>query len=196
MEACFSDQPFWHRLLLATICQLWAAYQHARHQPDASQSAGASVGQVLSSCRKALLGDWRLATVTIRQTRAFNTSVAISTDECDIIIRCRYRVLSDCLRGRNPMLTRVSVPEGNDGATGTSSACWPRKRKRSFTSTGARNIQCRCPHHLSSAVPGLLWPYTGMLCLWPFAMTPARVPGSYPRPYWILCFGHSGACSP
>ncbi|CAL8468447.1 g7987 [Coccomyxa elongata] len=48
-----------------------------------AQFAGAVAARVLSICRKALLGDWRLATVTIRQTG----------------------VLSDWLRGRDPKLT-------------------------------------------------------------------------------------------
>ena len=78
-------RPLWHSLRLATICQLWAAYQRACHQPDATQSAGAVTARVLASCRKALLGDWRLATVNIRQTTG---------------------VLSDWLRGRDPKLTR------------------------------------------------------------------------------------------
>jgi len=78
-------RPLWHSLRLATIYQLWAAYQRARNQPDAAQSAGAVAARILSSSRKALLGDWRLATVTIRQTEG---------------------VLSDWLRGRDPKLTR------------------------------------------------------------------------------------------
>ncbi|CAL8464450.1 g3996 [Coccomyxa elongata] len=78
-------RPLWHRLRLATIYQLWAAYHRARHQPDAAQSAGAVAARVLSSCRKALLGEWRLSTVTIRQTAV---------------------VLSDWLRGRDPKLAR------------------------------------------------------------------------------------------
>ncbi len=61
-------RPPWHRLRLATISQLWAAYQRARHQPDTAQSAGAVAARILASCRKALLGDWRPAAVTIRQT--------------------------------------------------------------------------------------------------------------------------------
>ncbi|CAL8465738.1 g5274 [Coccomyxa elongata] len=68
----------------------WAAYQRARHQPDAAQSAGAVAARILSSSRKALLGDWRLATVTIRQTAG---------------------VLSDWLRGRDPKLTREAFRE-------------------------------------------------------------------------------------
>ncbi|CAL8466112.1 g5648 [Coccomyxa elongata] len=61
-------RPLWYHLRLATIYQVWAAYQRARHQPDAAQSAGVVAARVLSSCRKALLGDWQPATVTIRQT--------------------------------------------------------------------------------------------------------------------------------
>ena len=90
MEASFPARPLWHRLRLATIYQLWAAYQRARHQPDAEQSVGAVAARVLSSCRKALLGDWRLATVTIRQTAG---------------------VLNDWLRGRDPTLTREEFRE-------------------------------------------------------------------------------------
>ncbi|CAL8467208.1 g6760 [Coccomyxa elongata] len=82
--------PLWHSLRLATIYQLLAAYQRARHQPDAAQSAGAVAARILSSSRKALLGDWRLATVTIRQTAG---------------------VLSDWLRGRDPKLTREEFRE-------------------------------------------------------------------------------------
>ncbi|CAL8465444.1 g4980 [Coccomyxa elongata] len=67
-----------------------AAYQRARHQPGAAQSAGAVAARILSSSRKALLGDWRLATVTIRQTAG---------------------VLSDWLRGRDPKLTREEFRE-------------------------------------------------------------------------------------
>ena len=78
-------RPLWHRFRLSTISQLWAAYQRMRHQPDAEPSAGAVAARVLSSCRTALLGDWRLATVTIRHTAG---------------------VLSDWLRGRDPQLTR------------------------------------------------------------------------------------------
>ena len=33
-------RPIWQRLCLATICQLWAAYQRGRHQPDAHTSPG------------------------------------------------------------------------------------------------------------------------------------------------------------
>lgn len=77
--------PLWHRLRLATICQLWAAYQHARHQPDAAQSAGAVAARIISSSRKAILGDWRLATINVRNTAG---------------------VPSDWLRGRDPKLTR------------------------------------------------------------------------------------------
>ncbi|CAL8461716.1 g1247 [Coccomyxa elongata] len=83
-------RPLWHSLRLATIYQLWAAYQRARHQPDAAQSAGAVAARILSSSRKALLGDWRLATVTIRQTAG---------------------VLSDWLRGRDLKLTREELRE-------------------------------------------------------------------------------------
>lgn len=76
----------WHRLRLATICQLWAAYQRGRHQPDAAAiTPGAVAARILSSCRKALLADWRLATVNVRQTAG---------------------VLSDWLRGRDPSITR------------------------------------------------------------------------------------------
>ncbi|CAL8466117.1 g5653 [Coccomyxa elongata] len=62
--------------------------QPTRHQPDAAQSAGAVAARILSSSRKALLGDWRLATVTIRQTAS---------------------VLSDWLR--DPKLTREEFRE-------------------------------------------------------------------------------------
>ncbi|BDA47097.1 hypothetical protein COCOBI_09-5520 [Coccomyxa sp. Obi] len=55
--------PLWHRLRLATICQLWASYQRARHQTGAAESAGVVAARLLSSCRKVILGDWRLATV-------------------------------------------------------------------------------------------------------------------------------------
>ncbi|CAL8462154.1 g1685 [Coccomyxa elongata] len=57
---------------------------------DQAQSAGAVAARILSSSRKALLGDWRLATVTIRQTAG---------------------VLSDWLRGRDPKLTREEFRE-------------------------------------------------------------------------------------
>ena len=77
--------PLWQRLRLATLCQLWAAYQRGRHQPDAAATAGALAARILSSCRKALLADWRLVTVDIRQTAG---------------------VLSDWLRGRDPTLSR------------------------------------------------------------------------------------------
>ncbi|BDA41566.1 hypothetical protein COCOBI_02-3470 [Coccomyxa sp. Obi] len=77
--------PLWHRLRLATICQLWASYQRARHQTGAAESAGVVAARLLSSCRKAILGDWRLATVNVRTTSG---------------------VLSDWLRGRDPKLTR------------------------------------------------------------------------------------------
>ena len=79
-------RQLWHRLRLAAICQLWAAYQRGRHQPDAAAiTPGAVAARILSSCRKALLADWRLATVSVRQTAG---------------------VLSDWLRGRDPMITR------------------------------------------------------------------------------------------
>ncbi|BDA50463.1 hypothetical protein COCOBI_16-1390 [Coccomyxa sp. Obi] len=77
--------PLWHRLRLATICQLWASKQRARHQTGAAESAGVVSARLLSSCRKAILGDWRLATVNVRTTSG---------------------VLSDWLRGRDPKLTR------------------------------------------------------------------------------------------
>lgn len=77
--------PLWTRLRLATICQLWTAYQHARHQPDAVVAAASITARIVSSCRKAILADWRLATVSIR----------LSAD-----------VLSDWLRGRDPTLSR------------------------------------------------------------------------------------------
>lgn len=77
--------PLWHRLRLATICQLWASYQRARHQQGTVESAGVVAARILSSCRKAILGDWRLATVTVRTASG---------------------VLSDWLRGRDPKLTR------------------------------------------------------------------------------------------
>jgi hypothetical protein len=79
-------RQLWDRLRLATICQLWAAYQRGRHQPDAAAiTPGAVAARILSSCKKALLADWRLATVNVRQTAG---------------------VLSDWLRGRDPMITR------------------------------------------------------------------------------------------
>ncbi|BDA49659.1 hypothetical protein COCOBI_14-2790 [Coccomyxa sp. Obi] len=77
--------PLWHRLRLAATCQLWASYQRARHQTGAAESAGVVAARLLSSCRKAILGDWRLATVNVRTTSG---------------------VLSDWLRGRDPKLTR------------------------------------------------------------------------------------------
>ncbi|BDA40487.1 hypothetical protein COCOBI_01-1400 [Coccomyxa sp. Obi] len=77
--------PLWHRLRLATICQLWASYQRTRHQTGAAESAGVVAARLLSSCRKAILGDWRLATVNVRTTSG---------------------VLSDWLRGCDPKLTR------------------------------------------------------------------------------------------
>ncbi|CAL8462153.1 g1684 [Coccomyxa elongata] len=58
--------------------------------PLAASVAGAVAARILSSSRKALLGDWRLATVTIRQTAG---------------------VLSDWLRGRDPKLTREEFRE-------------------------------------------------------------------------------------
>ncbi|KAK9918450.1 hypothetical protein WJX75_004175 [Coccomyxa subellipsoidea] len=62
-------RQLWHRLRLAAICQLWAAYQRGRHQPDAAAiTPGAVAARILSSCRKALLADWRLATVNVWQT--------------------------------------------------------------------------------------------------------------------------------
>ncbi|BDA42544.1 hypothetical protein COCOBI_03-4340 [Coccomyxa sp. Obi] len=60
-------------------------YQRARHQTGAAESAGVVAARLLSSCRKAILGDWRLATVNVRTTSG---------------------VLSDWLRGRDPKLTR------------------------------------------------------------------------------------------
>ncbi|BDA42545.1 hypothetical protein COCOBI_03-4350 [Coccomyxa sp. Obi] len=51
----------------------------------AAESAGVVAARLLSSCRKAILGDWRLATVNVRTTSG---------------------VLSDWLRGRDPKLTR------------------------------------------------------------------------------------------
>ena len=77
--------PLWHRMRLVTICQLWAAYQRARHQQDTAETAGVVAARILSSCRKAILGDWRLATVNVRTASG---------------------VLSDWLRGRDPKLTR------------------------------------------------------------------------------------------
>ncbi|EIE19449.1 hypothetical protein COCSUDRAFT_58732 [Coccomyxa subellipsoidea C-169] len=54
--------------------------------PDAAAiTPGAVAARILSSCKKALLADWRLATVNVRQTAG---------------------VLSDWLRGRDPMITR------------------------------------------------------------------------------------------
>ena len=75
-------RSLWHRLRLAIICQLWTAYQRPRHQP--AVSAGVVAARILSTCRKALLADWRLATANIRLSAG---------------------VLSDWLRGRNPTLT-------------------------------------------------------------------------------------------
>ena len=46
-------RPLWQLLRLATICQLWAAYQRGRHQPDAHTSPGQLAARILSSCRKA-----------------------------------------------------------------------------------------------------------------------------------------------
>lgn len=78
--------PLWHRLRLAAICQLWAAYQRGRHQSEAAAiTPGAVAARILSSCRKALLADWRLTAANIRLTAG---------------------VLSDWLRGRDPTLTR------------------------------------------------------------------------------------------
>ena len=57
------------------VCQLDAA----------AITPGAVAARILSSCKKALLADWRLATVNVRQTAG---------------------VLSDWLRGRDPMITR------------------------------------------------------------------------------------------
>ncbi|BDA47361.1 hypothetical protein COCOBI_10-2080 [Coccomyxa sp. Obi] len=77
--------PLWHRMRLVTICQLWATYQRARHQQGTPGTAGVVAARILSSCRKAILGDWRLATVNVRTASG---------------------VLSDWLRGRDPQLTR------------------------------------------------------------------------------------------
>ncbi|BDA46019.1 hypothetical protein COCOBI_08-1110 [Coccomyxa sp. Obi] len=84
-QAASQLTPLWHRMRLATICQLWASYQRARHQTGAAESAGVVAARLLSSCRKAILSDWRLATVNVRTTSG---------------------VLSDWLRGRDPKLTR------------------------------------------------------------------------------------------
>ena len=65
--------PLWHHLRLATICQLWAAYQRARHHQDRAESAGPVAARILSSCRKAILGDWRLATVSIGRAQRLAT---------------------------------------------------------------------------------------------------------------------------
>ena len=60
-------RQLWHRLRLATIRQLWAAYQRGRRQPDEAAITPWSIAaRILSSCRKALLADWRLATVNVR----------------------------------------------------------------------------------------------------------------------------------
>ncbi|BDA47098.1 Transposon TX1 uncharacterized 149 kDa protein [Coccomyxa sp. Obi] len=77
--------PLWHRLQLATICQLWANFQRARHQTGAAESMGVVAARLLSYCRKAILDDWRLATVNVRTTSG---------------------VLSDWLRGRDLKQTR------------------------------------------------------------------------------------------
>ena len=41
--------PLWHRLRLATICQLSVSYQRARHQQDTAETAGVVAARILSS---------------------------------------------------------------------------------------------------------------------------------------------------
>lgn len=62
--------PLWHRLRLATLCQLCSAYQSARHQQDGAESAGAVATGILSSAGKPSLATGGLLPSTSGPHRA------------------------------------------------------------------------------------------------------------------------------